>query len=198
MLYCQVLCAIVHPTLDPVGDTLGAREKLAELVAASGMSQAEIARRVGEHTTWVNNRLRGTADVKADDVPRLARALGVQPAAFFEPAAIPPGASAERAALEADTALAGAVSEAVLRVLGELHPDDRAALSELAARLAAARPPAGRDLDAGTHREASISENAARYLTRAWDELPEEEQRFLLDVEDARQRLRQRTASEPT
>lgn len=48
------------------------------------MSQAELARRVGEHVTWINNRLRGVADLKADDIPRIARALGVQPADFFE------------------------------------------------------------------------------------------------------------------
>ncbi|HZT07919.1 MAG TPA: helix-turn-helix transcriptional regulator [Chloroflexota bacterium] len=48
------------------------------------MTQAEIARRIGEDHTWVNSRVRGFTEIKADDVPRFATALGVQPRAFFE------------------------------------------------------------------------------------------------------------------
>lgn len=62
---------------------MSTRERLIQLIRETGISQAELARRVGEHPTWVNNRLRGVAIIKADDVPRLARGLGIHPADFF-------------------------------------------------------------------------------------------------------------------
>jgi transcriptional regulator with XRE-family HTH domain len=68
---------------------MGVRERLIELIAESGMSQAEIARRIGEDRAWVNTRLRGVTDIKGDDVPRIARALRVSERAFFEPAPEP-------------------------------------------------------------------------------------------------------------
>ncbi|MHB0870068.1 MAG: helix-turn-helix domain-containing protein [Chloroflexota bacterium] len=60
------------------------RDRLASLVEESGLSQAEIARRIGESASWVNHRLIGRTDIKADDIPKLASALGVSPCAFFE------------------------------------------------------------------------------------------------------------------
>jgi len=48
------------------------------------MTQAEIARRIGEDHTWVNSRVRGFTEIKGDDLPRFAMALGVPPRAFFE------------------------------------------------------------------------------------------------------------------
>jgi transcriptional regulator with XRE-family HTH domain len=48
------------------------------------MTQAEIARRIGEDHTWVNSRVRGFTEIKGDDLPRFAIALGVPPRAFFE------------------------------------------------------------------------------------------------------------------
>ena len=63
---------------------MGARQRFVEILKAVGMSQAELARRLGEHPNWVNNRIRGIVDLKADDIPRIARVLGVRPADFFE------------------------------------------------------------------------------------------------------------------
>src|SRR4051794_1172605 len=48
------------------------------------MTQAEIARRIGEDHTWVNSRVRGFTEIKADDLPRFAIALGIPPRSFFE------------------------------------------------------------------------------------------------------------------
>src|SRR5581483_1240357 len=63
---------------------VGVCEKLVSLIRESGMTQAEIARRIGEDHTWVNSRVRGFTEIKADDLPRFAMALGVAPRAFFE------------------------------------------------------------------------------------------------------------------
>ncbi|MBI2317694.1 MAG: helix-turn-helix transcriptional regulator [Chloroflexi bacterium] len=50
------------------------------------MSASELARRLGEHRNWVIDRLTGRVQIKADEVPRFAKVLGVAPSAFFEPA----------------------------------------------------------------------------------------------------------------
>ncbi len=63
---------------------MGVREQLVALIRESGMTQAEIARRIGEDHTWVNSRVRGFTEIKGDDLPRFALALGVPPRAFFE------------------------------------------------------------------------------------------------------------------
>lgn len=63
---------------------MSARQRLAEILGVVGMSQAELARRLGEHPNWVNNRVRGIVDLKADDIPRIAHVLGVRPTDFFE------------------------------------------------------------------------------------------------------------------
>jgi transcriptional regulator with XRE-family HTH domain len=59
------------------------------------MTKAEIARRLGEDPTWVNSRVRGSTEVKGDDIPRLASALGVSARAFFEPSADAPAGTAD-------------------------------------------------------------------------------------------------------
>lgn len=59
------------------------RERLGELIRYSGMSQAEIGRRIGEDRQWVNNRVLGKAGLEADDLLRLAEALNIDPAEFF-------------------------------------------------------------------------------------------------------------------
>lgn len=66
---------------------MGARERLAQLIQESGMTQSEIARRLspnGENPQWINNRLRGISQIKADDLPRIAAALRISPCRFFE------------------------------------------------------------------------------------------------------------------
>ncbi len=74
---------------------MGIREQLSQLVRESGMTKAEIARRVGEDPTWLNSRVRGSTEVKGDDIPRLASALGVSARAFFEQAADAPAGAAD-------------------------------------------------------------------------------------------------------
>lgn len=59
-------------------------EQFKELLRESGLTQAELARRLGEDYAWVNNRLRGYSALKADDILPIAQALGVSPCAFFE------------------------------------------------------------------------------------------------------------------
>ena len=169
---------------------MGARERLAELIAASGMTQAEVARRVGEPTTWVNNRLRAVADIKADDVPRLARALGVPTSAFFEPAS-EPGSSTERA-LRGNPAFMERLSSALLRSLADLPSDDRAQLWSLAGRLSEERdqPAEG---ERGSVKKA-IAERTTRYLARMWEDLPADEQEFIWEMIEARKRLHERDA----
>jgi transcriptional regulator with XRE-family HTH domain len=68
---------------------VGVREQLVALIRESGMTQAEIARRIGEDHTWVNSRVRGFTEIKGDDLPRFAMALGVPARAFFEAEAAP-------------------------------------------------------------------------------------------------------------
>lgn len=57
----------------------------------AGISQSELARRLEppEAPTWVNNRMTGYSTIKADDIPRLARALNVPCHRFFEDADCP-------------------------------------------------------------------------------------------------------------
>lgn len=65
---------------------MGAKERLAELMQETGLTnQSELARRLEppEAPTWINNRLTGYSVIKADEIPRLAFALGVPCSAFF-------------------------------------------------------------------------------------------------------------------
>jgi transcriptional regulator with XRE-family HTH domain len=60
------------------------RHRFAQLIKEIGITQAEIARRIGEKPKWVNERLHGVTDIKADDVTRLAAAMRVPPSRFYE------------------------------------------------------------------------------------------------------------------
>ena len=50
-------------------------QRLSQMVSDSGIPQAEIARRIGEHRNWVNNRVNGAVDLRADELPRCAAAV---------------------------------------------------------------------------------------------------------------------------
>ncbi|HEY7061703.1 MAG TPA: helix-turn-helix transcriptional regulator [Chloroflexota bacterium] len=66
------------------------RDRLKQLLDERlGGNQSELARRLGEKPYWVSYRLSGTTQIKADEIPLLAEALGVPPAALYEDA---PGA----------------------------------------------------------------------------------------------------------
>jgi transcriptional regulator with XRE-family HTH domain len=63
---------------------VGVRERFAQLAEESGLSHAEIGRRIGKSRNWVNKRVRGELNLLAEDVPPLAAALGVHPCDFFQ------------------------------------------------------------------------------------------------------------------
>lgn len=57
-----------------------ARERLREWIDAKcGGNQSELARRIGESPNWVNWRVTGTTQIKADELPKIARGLGIDP-----------------------------------------------------------------------------------------------------------------------
>jgi transcriptional regulator with XRE-family HTH domain len=78
-----------EPTTAEVEQELSVRDRLVQLVEASGMPPITIARRLGEGKNWVYNRLSGTTDIKADDIPRFAKVLGYPVTAFFEDPSTP-------------------------------------------------------------------------------------------------------------
>jgi transcriptional regulator with XRE-family HTH domain len=65
------------------------RAKLAEILRAKRWTQSDLAREIGERPHWVNDRVSGRIQIKADELPRLARALGVPCHRFFEDADCP-------------------------------------------------------------------------------------------------------------
>lgn len=184
MTACQAFYDTLSHILWLVGEVVRARDRLAQLIAASGMSQAEVARRVGEHPTWVNNRLRGVADIKADDVPRLAAALGVPAAAFFEEPS-PPSDADQRA-------LADVLSRLVLRLIQELPAGDRATLLGSAGSQPKPTEQAGTARREELHRDIAV--RATRRLARSWEDLPEEEQQLIWEMIEARRRVREEAA----
>lgn len=48
------------------------------------MTQTSLARKLGEEVGWVNDRVRGKVQIKADELPGIAKVLGVSPCDFFE------------------------------------------------------------------------------------------------------------------
>ena len=81
---------------------MGASEQLARLIRQGGMSQVELARRLGVTRNWVSNRVTGEVKIRADEIPLLAEALGVSPADFFADAWPPASAHGESATPYAD------------------------------------------------------------------------------------------------
>jgi transcriptional regulator with XRE-family HTH domain len=72
-------------------------DRIREVIEERGLKQKALARRLGEPEYWLSNRLAGRTVLKADDVPRIARALGLRPADLFPeegagPETTPPGA----------------------------------------------------------------------------------------------------------
>jgi transcriptional regulator with XRE-family HTH domain len=61
---------------------MSVRERLNLLIKDRGMTQIALARRLGPDSSWddwVGDRLRGRTQIKADELPMLATALGVHP-----------------------------------------------------------------------------------------------------------------------
>lgn len=53
------------------------RERILQILEDRGMKQAAVARKMNEDFDWVNTRLRGVVQIKADELPHFAQALGV-------------------------------------------------------------------------------------------------------------------------
>lgn len=53
------------------------RKRLQLLIKVAGWTQGEIARRLGEPTYWVNDRIKGRVEIKADELRRFADAFGI-------------------------------------------------------------------------------------------------------------------------
>lgn len=60
------------------------RERLQQLIRENALRQDHLAERMGKNPRWLSNRLHGVVSIKADEVPMLAAALGVQPRDLFE------------------------------------------------------------------------------------------------------------------
>ncbi len=182
---------------------MGIREQLSQLVRESGMTKAEIARRIGEDPTWVNSRVRGSTEVKGDDIPRLASALGVSARAFFEPTPATPASTTD--------------SRLVRDRLRELLRQRGWTQSELARRLGKHRvwvhyrikgateikadeiPMLAEALGVPAHAffEHAPVENSAPTPPQAYDPLEEAEREFVLGLLELLDRYRQRTAAVP-
>lgn len=137
------------------GTSVMVRDRLVVLLRERGMSQAELARRIGEDKQFVNNRVTGVVAIKADELPRFARALGKSCTAFFDAADCPdlqevpdirqatmedisrkesrPGAKPGKTMSAADEIMRG-----LIRRQQRWSPEMRAALAELFAALSEA------------------------------------------------------------
>jgi transcriptional regulator with XRE-family HTH domain len=87
------------------------RKRLAEILDKKRWTPSDLAHELGEHPHWVRDRLIGRIQIKADELPRIAEALGESPCAFFE---------------EAQPSVADRLYRAVTKVLLEA-PQERAA-----------------------------------------------------------------------
>lgn len=96
------------------------RERLKELIYLSGMKQVEIARRVGEASQWVSNRLSGRSNITAVDVSRITSAMGIREADFYSEGN--PFASTAKRRGQAPAETEPAASDATA---SELHDLDR-------------------------------------------------------------------------
>ncbi|MEW6048812.1 MAG: helix-turn-helix transcriptional regulator [Bacillota bacterium] len=120
-----------------------AGEKLAQLIDAKGWSDAELARRLGEKRHWVTDRVTGRTAIKADEIPRIAAALGVSPCAFFEE--VKPAPQVVRLETESAQEIGDAVAQRIVAEVAGLRLEltavvDRAvdiAVERLESRLAA-------------------------------------------------------------
>jgi transcriptional regulator with XRE-family HTH domain len=52
-------------------------EEIRVAMARKRMNQSELARHIGVSVPWVNDRLNGLTEIKLNDLPRIAAALGV-------------------------------------------------------------------------------------------------------------------------
>ena len=56
---------------------MAVRDRVAELIQRSGLKQKAVADLLGEPEYWLSNRIVGRTAIRADELPKLAQALGV-------------------------------------------------------------------------------------------------------------------------
>lgn len=95
------------------------RKRLAGLLEKRRWSYSDLAKRLGEHPHWVRDRVTGRIQIKADELPRIAKALGVSPCAFFEEERSEPRAARPR------PHILEAVEREMMRSLDELPEPER-------------------------------------------------------------------------
>jgi transcriptional regulator with XRE-family HTH domain len=98
-------CIFVNGVIVAVSDRIRA------LIDARGLRQATVANRPGEPEYWLSKRLTGRTSIKADELPRLADALNVDPCELLD--RLPEATGADRMAAD------------FTRGLGELRPTAR-------------------------------------------------------------------------
>jgi transcriptional regulator with XRE-family HTH domain len=60
------------------------RYRLGFMLRQGRVKQVELARALGESENWVSRRVRGETPILADEIARLATALGISPCAFVD------------------------------------------------------------------------------------------------------------------
>lgn len=141
------------------------------------MALAELARRLGEDPHWVQRRLKPTprnkADITADEVPRIANALGVNCMDLFEGSVCP---EARGVPIGVPTSLAERLHHAIDQVLGEAEAAPRFGTPEY---------------------QRQRAQELTTDLSRVFADLPEEEQMEIWATVDERRRLRERQVERP-
>jgi len=78
----------IETTARPTSMTERVAEEIRGLLGKRRVSQAELARQLGQSQMWVSDRLRGAQPLDLNDVERIAGVLGVQPLDLFSAAEV--------------------------------------------------------------------------------------------------------------
>ncbi len=156
--------------------TVGRR--LRQIRLEKGIKLTALARRLSISHPAVSQWESGESRIDADQLPRIAEALGVSPCAFFEeePAAVEP--AVEQAA---KIAAREAVEDAEARMREIVREELRAAMAELLPR---EQETSGgpRVAEEGEPYKPSLAEVWARGRVRQWEKLSEAKQRRILEI----------------
>lgn len=166
---------------------MSARTRLKQLIARSGLTQAEIARRLDEHSMWVSNRCRGHSEILADDIPRLADAMNISPIEFFEDRGmVKPEMEwlARRAATVATTGMQQAAETAARKAADAAVESVLEKIGEAIERAVG--------IAVGQMKQEFLAELAEWDVEAAVERMPEEDQRRLLRALEERSWLRRR------
>jgi transcriptional regulator with XRE-family HTH domain len=161
---------------------------LKEIREAVGLTQAELGKLLSVADVTVSRYEKGTRQIGADELPRIADALGVSACDFFEEQPVTVEPAVERAAQRA-------AEIAVARAWEQIREEMRAALAEHE-RTVHAGPPQPEKLKITPQpvepAQATPKQRIVQRLSRAWETLPEEEQEYVWRMVEERKRLRER------